>query len=337
MSGGTMNGTGSVTVASGIFTWSGGTMADAGTTTIAAGATLAQTGFPVLATGRTLDNAGTAVQGNFSLNTSGAAPLLHNSGTLTKTSGTGAGTDLRPARERRRRPLERGHAQPQRRRHAQRQLRRPRCDRHRLLPRRHEHPQRRRQGARQRDDRRRHPDCPERPDPDPLRPEPHQRRHRQRDRQRQRRQRQRHVVGRDDGRGRHDQYRRRRDGCPDRLPGAREPGARSTTPQLRAAGQLQPEYRARRRCSTTPAPSPRPPASATARSSPPLSNDGVVRANAGTLSLRGGGTHTGSFGGPAATGTVSFLAGTNTFNDGARVLGNVTLAGGTFTFRTARP
>ena len=60
-----------------------------------------------------------------------------------------------------------------------------------------------------------------------------------------------------------------------------------------------------------------------------LENDGSVESSSGTLLLRAGtGTGSGSFGGAAATGTVSFTAGTFTLA-GATLLGNTALAGAT--------
>ena len=55
-------------------------------------------------------------------------------------------------------------------------------------------------------------------------------------------------------------------------------------------------------------------------------NDGAVRSDSGVLDLRGGGgpeTGGGSFGAPAAAGTVALGAGTFTLAGGARLLGGV--------------
>ena len=59
-------------------------------------------------------------------------------------------------------------------------------------------------------------------------------------------------------------------------------------------------------------------------------NDGAVRSDSGVLDLRGGGgpeTGGGSFGAPAAAGTVALGAGTFTLAGGARLLGGVRIDG----------
>jgi hypothetical protein len=88
---GTVGGPGSFTVASGTLNWNGGTMTDAGTTTVAAGATLVQDGTMTLAAGRVLENAGTWQFAGDRIVIEGAAPAptIHNTGTVTKTGGTG--------------------------------------------------------------------------------------------------------------------------------------------------------------------------------------------------------------------------------------------------------
>ena len=91
MSGGTLGGTGTFTIGSGTLTWTGGTMTDPGTTTVAAGATLAQDGPTSFLAGRVLENAGTYdFKSDRSVaDSSAAAPLIHNTGTIRKTGGTG--------------------------------------------------------------------------------------------------------------------------------------------------------------------------------------------------------------------------------------------------------
>ena len=117
-SGGTLGGVGALTV-SGSFVWTGGEQTDAGTTVLAAGAsgTINAPGSAVsLHGGRTLQNSGTlgwsagtiyayegaTVENAGTLNASGddtllflgfgAAPLLHNTGTLRKSAGGGTST-----------------------------------------------------------------------------------------------------------------------------------------------------------------------------------------------------------------------------------------------------
>src|SRR5580765_2596360 len=88
MTAGTLGGTGTFAVTGGTWTWTGGTMSDAGTTSIAASATLSQNGFATLAAGRLVENAGTyELTADVSLNVSGAAPAIHNTGMLRKSAG----------------------------------------------------------------------------------------------------------------------------------------------------------------------------------------------------------------------------------------------------------
>src|SRR6185503_15465817 len=117
LSGGTLNGSGAVTLTGNSSSWSGGTMATSttGSTSIASGATLAVGG--VTLDGRTLTNSGTINYSNGGVNginfkngatlnnagqfnvlddtglisfVSGAVGAFNNSGTLTKSGGTGA-------------------------------------------------------------------------------------------------------------------------------------------------------------------------------------------------------------------------------------------------------
>ena len=70
---------------------------------------------------------------------------------------------------------------------------------------------------------------------------------------------------------------------------------------------------------------------ATATITAALENDGAVRADSGTLDLRGGdgpGSSSGNFGAAAATGTVSFGTGTTDLADGAALLGGTVMRGG---------
>src|SRR5262249_747497 len=91
---GTLGGAGTLSV-TGTLTWSGGTMSDAGTTRIPAGAPLVSdgSGTVFLASGRRIENAGTVdLRSDRTISGSGTLGVLHNTGTVVKSAGTGATT-----------------------------------------------------------------------------------------------------------------------------------------------------------------------------------------------------------------------------------------------------
>ena len=96
-SAGTLAGPGGLSVDSGTLTWVTSTMQGPGTTTVKSGATLRSTGFPTLSEGRVVENQGTLelATDNRYVTRSGAAPLVHNTGTIRRTAAGVNDADLR--------------------------------------------------------------------------------------------------------------------------------------------------------------------------------------------------------------------------------------------------